>query len=228
MQLLLIGGLWLPDAPAAEVLPKAPAEAPPQAPKVLVLGDSLSAGYGIARESGWVALLQRRLEERGFPHRVINASISGDTTAGGLTRLPALLARHDPEVLVIELGANDGLRGLALDELEANLTGLIGRGKAAGARALVIGIRLPPNYGTAYTDRFQAVFEKVAAREGVAFLPRLLAGIAEDWGLMQPDGLHPTAKAQPAILENVWPVLEPLLLDTLPTMDAEEATADRG
>jgi len=215
LPMLLVSGLWLPVAPAAGD--------PPAAPKVLVLGDSLSAGYGIARESGWVWLLERRLDELGFPHRVINASISGDTTAGGLTRLPPLLARHNPAVLVVELGANDGLRGLALEEVEANLVRLIDRGKAAGARVLLIGIRLPPNYGTAYTDRFQAVFEQVADREEVAFVPRLLDGIAEDWGLMQPDGLHPATEAQPLILDNVWSALEPLLRDTLPQKGQAEA-----
>lgn len=183
-------------------------------PLVLVLGDSLSASYGLPRESGWVRLLEQRLGENDFPHRVVNASISGDTTAGGLTRLPALLERHDPAVLLIELGANDGLRGIALPEIESNLTRSVKLGLESGARVLIVGTRLPPNYGAAYTDRFQALFKTVAEREQVAWTPRLLAGVAEDWGLMQADGLHPTAEAQPRILDNVWPGLEPLLRET--------------
>jgi len=183
---------------------------------ILVLGDSLSAGYGLPRESGWVRLLERRLGDRGYPHRVINASISGDTTSGGLTRLPALLARRSPDVLIVELGANDGLRGISFEEVEANLTRLVRLGRESGARVLIVGNRLPPNYGAAYTDRFQALFKAVAEREQVALVPRLLAGVADDWGLMQADGLHPNADAQPKILDNVWPGLEPLIQDTSP------------
>ena len=183
-------------------------------PLILVLGDSLSAGYGLPLGTGWVRLLEQRLDENDFPHRVVNASISGDTTAGGLTRLPALLERHGPTVLVIELGANDGLRGIAFSEIESNLTRLVKLGLESGARVLVVGTRLPPNYGAAYTDRFQALFKTVAEREQVTWIPRLLAGVAEDWGLMQEDGLHPTAEAQLRILDNVWPGLEPLLRQT--------------
>lgn len=186
---------------------------------ILVLGDSLSAGYGLPQESGWVWLLGRRLDAHRYPHRVINASQSGDTTAGGLTRLPVLLQRTSPAVLIIELGANDGLRGIAFDEIKTNLTDLVRSGKASGARVLVVGNRLPPNYGAAYTDRFQALFREVAEREQVAWIPRLLAGVAEDWGLMQKDGMHPNAQAQPRMLDNVWTALEPLLLDTAPAAD---------
>ena len=178
---------------------------------ILILGDSLSAGYGIPLESGWVWLLQERLASEQHPHRVVNASISGDTTAGGITRLPALIERHRPQVLVIELGANDGLRGMGFDQIESNLTRLVRLGKAASAHVLVIGTRLPPNYGAAYTGRFQALFAAVAEAEGAALVPRLLEGVAEDWNLMQADGLHPTAEAQPRMLDNVWPRLEPLL-----------------
>ena len=181
-----------------------------------MLGDSLSAGYGLPRQSGWVRLLEQRLAELGYPHRVVNASQSGDTTAGGLTRLPALLKRLSPAVLIIELGANDGLRGIPFAEIEANLTRLVRLGKAAGARVLVVGNRLPPNYGTAYTDRFQALFGEIAGREQVALIPRLLAGVAEDWALMQADGMHPNAQAQPQMLDNVWSALKPLILETLP------------
>lgn len=184
------------------------------APVILVLGDSLSADYGLPAGSGWVSLLEQRLVERGYPHRVINASVSGDTTAGGLTRLPSLLLRHRPAVLVIELGANDGLRGLAFEEIESNLTSLIRLGREADARVLLVGTRLPPNYGAAYTERFQAIYPAVATREEVALVPRLLAGVAEDWSLMQADGLHPTAQAQRRLLDNVWPVMEPLIRQT--------------
>ena len=183
---------------------------------ILVLGDSLSAGYGLSRESGWVQLLQHRLDDRGFPHRVVNASLSGDTTAGGLTRLPALLERHRPALLVIELGANDGLRGISFEEIDNNLTRMTALGLEFGARVLIVGTRLPPNYGAAYTDRFQALFKDVAEREGAAWVPRLLAGVAEDWDLMQADGLHPSAGAQPRLLDNVWPALEPLMRETSP------------
>jgi acyl-CoA thioesterase I len=180
-------------------------------PVVLVLGDSLSAGYGLPQGRGWVSLLAQRIGEKGYPYRVINASVSGDTTAGGLTRLPPLLERERPAVLVIELGANDGLRGVRFGEIESNLTRLVQLGRAAGSRVLLIGVRLPPNYGTVYTERFQGVFRKVAEREKVPLVPRLLAGVAEDWNLMQPDGLHPVAKAQSQLLDNVWPTLRPLL-----------------
>lgn len=203
--MFLLAGFLLPATARAE-----------DPPLILVLGDSLSAGYGLPRESGWVRLLEQRLRERGFPHQVVNAGVSGDTTAGGLTRLPALLERHPTAILIIELGANDGLRGITFEEIEANLTRLVQLGKASGARVLLVGNRLPPNYGTAYTDRFQALFGEVAEREQVAWVPRLLVGVAEDWGLMQADGMHPNALAQPRMLDNVWPGLEPLILDTLP------------
>ena len=180
---------------------------------VLVLGDSLSAGYGIDTERGWVARLAERIERTGWPHRVVNASVSGETTVGGLTRLPALLDRHRPAVLVIQLGANDGLRGWDFAVMRENLTRLVVQGREAGARVLLIGVRLPPNYGASYTDGFQAVFMEVAAEQGVPLAPTLLKGVAEDWSLMQADGLHPTAEAQERLLDNVWPTLQPLLAD---------------
>jgi acyl-CoA thioesterase-1 len=203
IRLFLLAGLLVPAASSAA-----------GEPVIMVLGDSLSAGYGLPRESGWVRLLEQRLDEQAYPHKVINASVSGDTTAGGLTRLPRLLKQHDPDVLVIELGANDGLRGIAFEEIDSNLTRLTRLGSESGARVLIVGTRLPPNYGAAYTDRFQALFETVAKREQVPWVPRLLEGVAEDWGLMQADGLHPTAEAQPRILDNVWPGLEPLLRES--------------
>lgn len=184
-------------------------------PVILVLGDSLSAGYGIAREAGWVWLLDERLQQRDLPYQVVNASVSGETTAGGLTRLPSLLAQHHPELLVIALGANDGLRGFAYPVIGDNLTALIRQGRTAGSRILLVGVRLPPNYGAAYNQGFQAVFQTVSAAEKVPLVADLLKDVGEHWNLMQEDGLHPTAEAQERILDTVWPALEPLL-DTVP------------
>lgn len=178
---------------------------------VLVLGDSLSAAYGIPQDRGWVALLQRRLAERGLPHRIVNASVSGETTRGGLTRLPRLLEAHRPTLVVIELGANDGLRGISDRVLADNLRGLVETSKGAGARVLLLGIRLPPNYGAAFNARFDRVFREVARETETPLVPFFLEGVAEDRDLMLPDGLHPAAEAQPILLDNVWPALEPLL-----------------
>jgi acyl-CoA thioesterase-1 len=203
---LVLAALALVPVPLPGAEPAARA-----APAILVLGDSLSAAYGIATSTGWVALLQGRLDERDLGYRVVNASISGETTAGGLSRLPTLLEEHRPAVLVIALGANDGLRGFGFDTIRSNLTRMIRLGQGAGSRVLLAGVRLPPNYGAAYTDGFQAVFRAAAESDGVPLVPRLLAGIAEDRVLMQPDGLHPTAEAQPRILDNVWTQLDPLL-----------------
>jgi acyl-CoA thioesterase-1 len=180
-------------------------------PAVLILGDSLSAAYGIPQDRGWVALLQRRLAERGLPHRIVNASVSGETTRGGLTRLPRLLEEHRPGLVVIELGANDGLRGIADRVLADNLRALVEMSKGSGARVLLLGIRLPPNYGAAFNARFDRVFDEVARETLTPLVPFFLKGVAEDRALMLPDGLHPAAEAQPIILENVWPALEPLL-----------------
>lgn len=183
-------------------------------PTILVLGDSLSAGYGLAREAGWVARLQARLDHAGLAYRVVNASVSGETTAGGRTRLPSLLAREQPAIVIIQLGANDGLRGFGLDLIRANLSELIELARSAGGRVLLVGNRLPPNYGAAYTQGFQAVFDGLAAQASVPLVPALLDGVAERWELMQPDGLHPTAAAQPRLLNNIWAVLKPLLDQT--------------
>ncbi len=195
----------------ALTLAKSATDAPVIPPVILVLGDSLSASYGLDRESGWVSLLEERLRERGLAYRVVNASVSGDTTAGGLTRLGALLDDHAPAIVLIELGANDGLRGLGFEVIRNNLTTLVARSSAAGSQVVMTGLRLPPNYGAAYTDGFQAVFREVAEVESVPLVPDLLAGVAENRDLMQADGLHPTAEAQPRILDNVWPILGPLL-----------------
>ena len=176
---------------------------------ILVLGDSLSAGYGIAQGRGWVHLLAQSLA--GSDYQVVNASISGETTHGGLDRLPTLLARHHPVVVIIELGANDGLRGYPLKTIRHNLEQLVTLSQQAGARVLLVGIYIPPNYGHRYTRRFHALFGEVADNRKTALVPFLLAGIATHPKLMQSDGLHPKAAAQPRILHNVLGHLKPLL-----------------
>jgi acyl-CoA thioesterase-1 len=181
---------------------------------LLVVGDSLSAEYGIARGSGWVALLDKRIAAQKLPVKVVNASVSGDTTSGGRSRLPALLALHKPQVVVIALGGNDALRGLPLDMTQANLTEMARAAKAAGARVLIAGIAVPPNYGRKYGEDFFRLFGTVARAEGTALVPFLLAGVADAPNadeLFQPDRIHPTAQAHPKMLDNVWPVLRPLL-----------------
>lgn len=180
-------------------------------PAVLVVGDSLSAGYGIALEESWPRLLEKRLADNGHKYRVVNASISGDTTLGGLTRLPRLLERHAPPLVIIELGGNDGLRGLPLEQTRDNLARMIELSEAAGAEVLLTGIALPPNYGAAYTERFAGIYEGLAETHGVSLVPFFMEGVALADGMMQADGIHPNAAAQPVLLDNVWPVLEPLL-----------------
>ena len=182
-----------------------------ESPVILVLGDSLSAGYGIPVEKGWVSLLQRRLVERGFPYRVVNASISGDTTSGGLSRLPAALELHRPAIVVLELGANDGLRGQPPMAMSRNLSRMIERSQQAGARVLLAEMRIPPNYGPLYAQKFQATFGELAQHYAIPLIPFLLDGVAGNPALIQDDGLHPRAEAQPRILDNVWAVLEPAL-----------------
>ena len=181
---------------------------------ILVLGDSMSAEYGLARGTGWVALLAQRLAQQKIAAEVVNASISGDTTAGGRARLPALLAQHRPSVVVIELGGNDALRGLPLQSTEANLTAMAQAARKAGARVLLVGMQVPPNYGADYTRRFAALFHTVAQAQKAALVPFLLQGVAdgpEPTKLFQADRIHPTAQAQPTMLENVWPALKKLL-----------------
>lgn len=180
-------------------------------PTILVLGDSISAAYGIAVEDGWVDRLRARLDAENFPHRVVNASISGDTTSGGRARLPDALERHDPAIVIIELGGNDGLRGQPLAAMRRNLQAMIDQAREAGARVLLLGIRLPPNYGRAYIDRFTGVYEELADTTGVALVPRVLDGVGERRAFMQDDGIHPNAAGHAAILDNVWPTLVPLL-----------------
>jgi len=181
---------------------------------VLVVGDSLSAEYGLPRGSGWVALLEARLQRQQLPARVVNASISGDTTAGGRSRFAGLLAQHRPDIVVIELGSNDALRGLPLSMTEANLVSMTRDARAAGARVVLVGMQVPPNYGRRYADDFAALFGRVAREEGAALVPFLLKGVADVAGadkLFQPDRIHPNAQAHPIILDNVWAVLKPLL-----------------
>jgi len=178
---------------------------------VLVFGDSLSAGYGVASGRGWVDLLEARLREQGIGLQVVNASVSGETTQGGVTRIDDALARHRPAVVVLELGGNDALRGLPLERTKRNLAEMVRRARAAGARVLLLGMRIPPNYGPEYTRRFEALYRELHEALGVAFVPFFLDGVALDAALMQDDGIHPTAAAQPRMLDNVWPALEPLL-----------------
>jgi len=178
---------------------------------VLVLGDSLSAAYHIAPESGWVHLLEARLRQAPTPRAVVNASISGETTAGGLARLPPLLAEHKPALVVVELGANDGLRGLPLAEIRTNLTAIVRACRDAGAAVVLIGIELPINYGPQYRDGLRGLYRDVAQEFNLPLVPFLLAGVALDPDSMQEDGLHPKAEAEPKVLDNVWPVLEPAL-----------------
>lgn len=187
----------------------------PASPVILVLGDSLSAEYGLPRDSGWVKRLADRLSTRapagGAQYSVVNASISGETTSGGRTRLPALLAQHRPAVVVIELGGNDGLRGLPLAAMRDNLVAMVDASRKAGARVLLVGLRIPPNYGRDYGERFFATFADVARDQKVGLAPFLLDGFAEQWGMFQSDRIHPTVEAQPRMLDNVWPHLERLL-----------------
>jgi len=180
-------------------------------PILLVVGDSISAAYGLPAGTGWVDLLAARLKERGYPQRVVNASISGDTTAGGRARLPALLAQHQPAVVVVELGGNDGLRGGELKAAHDNLDAIVTATQRAGAKVLLIGMRLPPNYGPGYTRNFEALFGAVAQARNVPLLPYFFDGFGERNDLFQPDRIHPTAAAQPYLLDNVWPRLVPLL-----------------
>jgi len=196
--------LALPLAAAAQKAPR----------RIVVLGDSLSAEYGLVRGQGWVALLEQRLAREKIAAQVLNASISGDTTAGGRARLPALLKVSPPQLLVIELGGNDALRGLPLASTRENLVAMVRAGKAAGAKVLLLGMQVPPNYGASYGREFAGLFEQVAREEKAALLPFLLKGVAdrpdaEAW--FQADRIHPLGRAHPVMLDNVWPLLKPLL-----------------
>lgn len=178
---------------------------------LLVVGDSISAGLGLDTSQGWVSLLDKRLKDQGFDYQVVNASISGDTTAGGLARLPALLSEQKPKLVVIELGGNDGLRGMAPAQLQQNLSGMVERSQQAGAKVILLGMRLPPNYGQRYTDAFAKVFGRVASEHQIPLVPFFLEGVGGVQDMMQADGIHPAVAAQPKLLDNVWPTLKPLL-----------------
>ncbi len=180
-------------------------------PAIVVLGDSLSAAYGIDVDDSWVHLLQQRLHQQGYPYRVVNASISGDTTRGGLTRLPQTFAQHAPHILLLQLGGNDGLRALPLDEMRRNLGTIIEQSRENGTKVLLIGVRLPPNYGEVYIKKFHGVYSELAQHYKVPLVPYLLEGVGGHDQLMQVDGLHPNSDAQARMLDNVWPRLLPLL-----------------
>ena len=194
----------------AALLAAAPARAQQQ-PVILVFGDSLASGYGLPQGRSWVHLLQARLERDGYGYRVVNASISGETSLGGRNRLPAALAQHRPHIVVIELGANDGLRGQPVTALRDNLVAMIRASARAGAKSLLIGMRIPPNYGQAYTRQFENAFAQVARAQRVPLIPFLLDGFADQRELFQPDGIHPAEQAQGLILDTVWSGLAPML-----------------
>ncbi len=178
---------------------------------ILVYGDSLSAAYGLAQDAGWPSLLQARLKQERLDYTVANASISGETSSGGAARIAAALKAHKPAVVIVELGANDGLRGLPPGEMRANLETIVRASQKAGARVLLVGMRMPPNYGAAYTREFAGVYADIARKHRIALVPHLLQGMDQQRGLFQADNLHPTAAAQPILLDNVWKALLPML-----------------
>ena len=177
-------------------------------PQVLVLGDSLSAGYNIEVAQGWVQLLQQRLKEQGYGHSVVNASMSGETTGGGLNRLPRALKLHSPQVVIVALGGNDGLRALPLSVIRSNLENIVDLSIQAGAQVVLVGIRIPPNYGQEYGDGFYRIYAELAQSKGLFLVPFALEDIALSEGMMQSDGIHPTASAQERLLDNIWPALK--------------------
>lgn len=181
------------------------------ATKILIFGDSLSAGYGIEIQQTWVHLLQQHLAKTAPSVTVINASISGNTTAEGITRLPITLTRNKPNILILELGANDGLRGISLEATRSNLAKMISLAQKQSIKVLLVGLRLPPNYGPAYTKQFQQLYFDLAKQYKVALVPQLLAGVDDDLLLMQADGMHPTAQAEPILFKNIWKVLQTML-----------------
>lgn len=189
---------------------------PAAAQGILIVGDSMSAAFGLEIGEGWVALLERRLETENYPLPVHNASVSGDTTAGGLARLPALLGQHAPDLVILELGGNDGLRGLPPDNMQQNLTAMVEQSRAAGADVILLGMRIPPNYGVRYTQAFEQVYRQIADRQQVPLVPFLLEGVADRGELMQADGIHPNAQGQPGILDNAWPVIREWVLTQQP------------
>jgi acyl-CoA thioesterase I len=202
----LFAVLSLGMAPSAHSAPK----------KLLVVGDSLSAEYGLASGTGWVALLGDKIRQQKLEADIVNASVSGETTSGGRTRLPALLKKHNPDIVIIELGANDGLRGLPVAAAEANLRAMVEQSRSAGAQVLLVGMRMPPNYGRDYADKFFAMFGALSREVKAPLAPFMLDGVADKTELFQPDRLHPLAKAHPIILGNIWPHLQPLLKTAQP------------
>jgi acyl-CoA thioesterase-1 len=202
---------WLRRALLVAMLAVTAAAGGARAATILVLGDSLSAEYGLPRDTGWVRLLADRLAKEGAQYSVANASISGETTSGGRSRLPQLLRQHSPGIVVIQLGGNDGLRGLSLAAMRDNLKAMVEASRGAGARVLLVGMRIPPNYGRDYADRFAAVYAQLARDEKVPLVPFLLDGFAEDLDYFQADRIHPAERAQPRMLQTVWPQLAPLL-----------------
>lgn len=193
---------------ATLLAPPAQANEPPV---VMVLGDSLSAGYGMDTDQSWTALLQQRLSEQGYEYRVVNASISGETSEGGRTRIDELVERLAPRLVIVELGGNDGLRGLPPDRTRGNLTAIVETAQAAGAAVALLGMRIPPNYGRRYTRAFAGTFKDVAAATGVPWVEFFMDGVALDAGLMQDDGIHPNVQAQPVLLDNAWPAIRQAL-----------------
>jgi len=193
------------------VLIVASASARAEAPVILVFGDSISAGYGLPLEQGWVELLRTRLKAQGYGYQVVNASVSGETTAGGLARLPRALELHHPSIVILELGGNDGLRGLPIAQMRTNLTQMTSSSTAGGAKVLLLGMRMPPNYGPEYTKQFAMVFSDLATEKKISLVPFLLTDIALSPALLQADDIHPNAQGQPILLDNVWPTLKPLL-----------------
>ena len=180
-------------------------------PTVLIFGDSLSAGYGIDVDQSWAALLQARLQQEGYEHRVINASISGETTEGGLARIDAALAEFSPDLVVLELGGNDGLRGFPPSRVRDNLDSMVERSRRAGADAVLLGIRIPSNYGVRYSEQFEQAFRDVACEHGIGWIEFFMEGVALNEALMQDDGIHPNADAQPVLLDNAWPIISAAL-----------------
>lgn len=196
---------------ALAVAASAQTSRPGAGPAIVIIGDSISAGYGLSPGQVWVSLLEARLKAQNYPHRVVNASISGDTTAGGRARLPAILKEFKPAIVVIELGGNDALRGQPLEATRANLEAIVAAAQAAGAKVLIVGMKLPPNYGPKYVKAFDDLFANVAKARKTAFVPYLFEGFGEDLALFQPDRIHPTAEAQAKMLATVWPKLSTLL-----------------
>jgi acyl-CoA thioesterase-1 len=183
-----------------------------EAPVILVFGDSISAGYGLTRvEEGWVELLRTRLKSEGYGYQVVNASVSGETTAGGLARLPRALELHHPKIVILELGGNDGLRALPVPQMRSNFQQMINLSTASGAKILILGMRIPPNYGPQYTSQFEAVYGDLARADKLPLVPFLMDHIALQPKLMQSDDIHPNEDGQPVLLDNVWPVLRPML-----------------